>query len=47
MVKMAAEVTETIKTMPEEEFNRLIESAELEPEAKAQAMQIRSGGKWI
>lgn len=41
--KLAKEVEENIKNMPEEEFNRLVESPELDEELKELAKQIRTG----
>ena len=39
------EAIENIKTMPEEDFNRLLESSDLDEGAKALARQIRRNGQ--
>ena len=46
IVAITAEVTENIKTMPEEDFNRLLESESLDEGAKALARQIRRNGQY-
>ena len=45
-IDTAKEAIENIKTMPEEDFNRLLESSDLDEAAKALARQIRSNGKY-
>ena len=44
-VAAATETIENIKTMPEEDFNRLLESADLDEGTKELARQIRSNGQ--
>ena len=41
----AKEAIENIKTMPEEDFNRLLENSDLDEGAKALARQIRRNGQ--
>ena len=45
-VKAATAAVENIKTMPEEEFNRLLESSDLDESSKNLARQIRSTGQY-
>lgn len=45
IASMTAEAIENIKTMPEEDFNRLLESESLDEGAKALARQIRRNGQ--
>lgn len=49
MVSVAMEATkeaiENIKTMPEEDFNRILESSDLDKRTKILARQIRSAGQ--
>ena len=42
----ATEAIENIKTMPEEDFNRMLESSDLDERSKALARQIRSIGQY-
>ena len=42
---MTAEAIENIKTMPEEDFNRLLENSDLDEGAKALARKIRRNGQ--
>lgn len=44
-IDTAKEAIENIKTMPEEDFNRLLESESLDEGAKALARQIRRNGQ--
>ena len=44
-VDAAKEATEKIKTMPEEDFNKLLESADLDERNKELAILIRSNGQ--
>lgn len=46
VAKAATEAIENIKTMPEEDFNRLLESSDLDEGSKALARQIRSNGQY-
>lgn len=43
--RLSHEVTEHIKTMPEEDFNNILDSPELDESVKAWAKQIRKNGK--
>lgn len=45
-VDTVKEAIENIKTMPEEDFNRLLENSDLDEGAKALARQIRSNGQY-
>ena len=45
-VDTAKEAIENIKTMPEEDFNRILESSDLDERSKALARQIRSSGQY-
>lgn len=45
MTTIVAEAIENIKTMPEEDFNRLLESSDLDGSAKVLAIQIRRTGQ--
>lgn len=45
LVNMAAEAIENIKTMPEEDFNRLLESSDLDEGTKKMARRIRRTGQ--
>lgn len=44
-VDTAKEAIENIKTMPEEDFNRILESTDLDERSKALARQIRGNGQ--
>lgn len=46
LANMAAEAIENIKTMPEEDFNRLLESSDLDEGTKEMARRIRSNGQY-
>lgn len=45
-IDTAKEAIENIKTMPEEDFNRLLESSDLDEGSKALARRIRSSGQY-
>lgn len=45
-IDTAKEAIENIKTMPEEDFNRILESSDLDERTKALARQIRSNGQY-
>lgn len=45
-IDTAKEAIENIKTMPEEDFNRILESSDLDERTKALARQIRSSGQY-
>lgn len=45
LANMAAEAIENIKTMPEEDFNRLLESSDLDEGTKEMARRIRRTGQ--
>lgn len=46
IAEASAAAIENIKTMPEEDFSRLLESSDLDKEAKALARRIRSNGQY-
>lgn len=45
-IDTAKEAIENIKTMPEEDFNRLLESSDLDEGSKELARRIRSNGQY-
>lgn len=45
LANMAAEAIENIKTMPEEDFNRLLENSDLDEGTKEMARKIRRNGE--
>lgn len=46
LANMAAEAIENIKTMPEEDFNRLLENSDLDEGTKEMARRIRRNGQY-